>query len=185
MVGGLIQKNAVGAGEHHAREHAAHLLAAGEHLDGFEHVVAGEEHPAQEAPQIDVVLFLGEGAHPVHQGLVVVLKVFGVVLGEVAAGGGDAPLDGPLVGLQLAHQQLEHHSLGQLVLAHEGDLFFQGHFPHECLRPLLASIGDFLRTQRQGGQQSQQTAFSFHRIPYFFRILKTGFLMERAHRVYP
>ena len=56
VVGGLVKQQHVGPGEHHPGEHAPHLLAAGEHLDGLVNLVAGEEHPAQETPQIGLVV---------------------------------------------------------------------------------------------------------------------------------
>ena len=49
-------------------------------------------------------------------------KIGRVVLGEIAPGSGNAPLDRSLIWLQLAHQKLEHDRLGQLVLADKGDL---------------------------------------------------------------
>ena len=70
------------------REHTAHLFAAGEDLHRLEDVVAGEEHPAQEAPQVDIVLFSSEilAAASRMQGEIAAVKIRRVVLGKVAAG---------------------------------------------------------------------------------------------------
>ena len=122
MVGGLIQQNDIRTGEHHLAEHTADLLTAGEDIDGLEDIVVAEEHTAQEAAQVHIVLLGGVLAQPVHQLHLVALEVLGVVLGQVGADGGDAPLDGTLVGLQLAHQDLHQSGLGQLIFADKGDL---------------------------------------------------------------
>ena len=70
----MVQQQHVGAGEHHPGEHAPHLLAAGEHLDGLVNLVAGEEHPAQKASQIGLVGVGRPLAEPLHQ---VVVTYFG------------------------------------------------------------------------------------------------------------
>ena len=84
MVRRLIEQDHVRSREHHAREHAADLLTAGEHLNGFEHILAGEQHPPEEAAQIHVILLFGELAQPVDKRLVVAVEILAVVLGEVA-----------------------------------------------------------------------------------------------------
>ena len=58
VVGGLVQQEDVGPREHHPGQHTAHLLTAGEDLHRLVYLVPGEEHPAQEAPE---VLLLGIG----------------------------------------------------------------------------------------------------------------------------
>ena len=50
------------------------------------HLVAGEEHPAQEATEILLLGIRGELAQPLYQIVVAVLEIFGVVLGEVGEG---------------------------------------------------------------------------------------------------
>ena len=142
MVGGLIQQDHVGTTEHHLGQHAADLLAAGEDIDLLEHVVVAEEHTAQEAAQIDVVLLGGVLAQPVHQLHGVALEVGGVVLGQVGADGGDAPLDGTFIGLQLAHQDLHQSGLGLLVLTDEGNLVVLANGEVDLVQQLLAVNGD-------------------------------------------
>ena len=147
VVGGLVKQQHVGPGEHHPGEHAPHLLAAGEHLDGLVNLVAGEEHPAQETPQIGLVGVGRPLPQPLHQIVVAVLEELGVVLREVGEGGGLAPLDGALVGLQLAGEDLEQGGLGVLVVAHEGDLVPVAHDEAHLVQHLhsvdgLADVGD-------------------------------------------
>ncbi len=122
MVGRLIQKHHIGTGKHHFAEHTAYLLAAGQNIHGLEHVLVGEKHPTQEAPEIHVVLLGGVLPEPVHQLHGVAVKIGGVVLGQVAADGGHAPLDAALVRLDLTHENPEQSGLSQLVFTHKGDL---------------------------------------------------------------
>ena len=119
VVGGLVQHEDVGPGEHHPGQHAPHLLAAGQHLYRLVDLVPGEKHPAQEAPEVLLLGVGGELAQPLDQVVVVLLEVGGVVLGEVGEGGGLAPLDGALVGLQLPGQNLEQDGVGVLVVRSE------------------------------------------------------------------
>lgn len=51
MVGRLVEHEHIRTEEHHPGKHAAHLFAAGEHLDRFVDLVAGEQHLAEEAAQ--------------------------------------------------------------------------------------------------------------------------------------
>ena len=51
MVGRLVEHEHIRAEEHHPGKHAAHLFAAGEDLDRFVDLVAGEQHLAEEAAQ--------------------------------------------------------------------------------------------------------------------------------------
>ena len=141
VVGGLVQQQHVGPGQHHAGEHAPHLLTTGEHLHGLEDVVAGEEHPAQEAPEVALVLVLGELAHPVQNVQVTVVEEGGVVLGEVGEGGGLAPLHGALVGLPLAGENLKEGSVGVLVVAYKGDLVPVAHDEGHLVQHLHAVHG--------------------------------------------
>ena len=46
MVGGLVENEGIGAGEHHLGEHAAHPLAAGENRRLLQRLLAGKEHLA-------------------------------------------------------------------------------------------------------------------------------------------
>ena len=83
MVCRLIEHEEVCAREHHLAYHASDLFAAGEDLHGLVHIVAGEEHAAEEGAQIAFAFILGKLAHPVHEVIVAVFKVAVVILGEV------------------------------------------------------------------------------------------------------
>ena len=76
----------------------------------------------QEAPEVDIVLFLGILADPVDEGETAAVKIRRVVLGKVALATGDAPFDAAAVRLQFAHQDFKHRRLRQLVFADEGNL---------------------------------------------------------------
>ena len=141
MVGGLIQQQYVGSGEHHPGEHAANLFAAGEHLDLLIDILSGEQHPAKEASEIGLALILGELAHPVNHVEVTVLKECGVVLGEVGLGSADAPFNGALIGLQLAHENFEHGGLGNLIVAHKGNLVIFVHDKADLIQHFYAVNG--------------------------------------------
>ena len=142
VVCGLVQQHHVGAGEHHFAQHTPDLLTAGENIHMLEHVLVGEKHPAQEATEVYIVLLGGVLPEPVHQLLLVAVEVGGVVLGQVAADGGNAPLDAALVGLQLAHEDLEEGCLSQLVFAHKGDLVRAAHGEIHIVQELHTVHGD-------------------------------------------
>ena len=94
----LVEQDDVRSGEHHAREHTAHLFAAGEDVDGLEHIVAGEQHPAEEAAEVDIVLLGRVLADPVDEGFGMAVEILAVVLREIAGGDGLAPLTEPSSG---------------------------------------------------------------------------------------
>ena len=122
MVGGLIQQQGVGLGEHEAAEHAAHLFAAGEHLGGLVYVIAAEEHTAQEAAQVGFGGIEGELGQPLDQVALETFEEAGVILGEIALGDGHAPLEVALVGVHFAHQNAHQRGDAGLVITHESDL---------------------------------------------------------------
>ena len=142
VVGGLVQQQHICAGEHHLAEHTSYLFTAGEDVYMLEHILIGEQHPAQEAPQVHIVLLGGVLPQPVHQLHFVALEILGVVLGQVAADGGNAPLDGALLRLQLPHEDLEQRRLGQLVFAHEGDFVRAAHGEIDLVQQLHPVYGD-------------------------------------------
>ena len=49
VVGGRVEHEGIGVGQHHAGYHAAYLLAAGEHAGFLQDVFAAEEHLAEKA----------------------------------------------------------------------------------------------------------------------------------------
>ena len=118
----LVEQHHVRAREHHPREHAAHLLAAGEHVHGLKDFIAREQHPTQKAAQVYVVLFGRELANPVDERIRAAVKIRRIVLGQVAGRDGLTPFDAALVRLQLTHEDFEHCRLRQLIFAYEGDL---------------------------------------------------------------
>ena len=84
VVGGLVQNQHVGTVEHHPGEHAPHLLTAGEDLDRLVHIVAGEEHPAQEGTLEGLCTLLCRVprvmAQPLHQVQIAVVEEGGVIV---------------------------------------------------------------------------------------------------------
>lgn len=82
VVGWLVEYEDVGPVEHHPREHAAHLLATGEHLHRLVDIVAGEEHPAQKTTQIGLGDILGVLREPLQNREVTAVKIFRVVFGK-------------------------------------------------------------------------------------------------------
>ena len=54
----LIENEDIRAEEHHAREHASDLFAAGEDIDGLQNCVARKQHSAEEAADISLRLIL-------------------------------------------------------------------------------------------------------------------------------
>ena len=141
MVRGLVQHQDIGAVEHHPGEHAADLLAAGEHLHRLVDIVPGEEHPPQEGAQEGLGVVRAVLGEPLHEILAVVVKEGRVIQWEVTGGDGGAPLVAALVRLQLAHEDLEEGGLGQLVLPHEGDLIAFVHPEADVVQHLAAIHG--------------------------------------------
>ena len=100
MVGGLVQDQDIGAKEHHAGEHTADLFTAGEDLDWLVYIVPGEEHLAQEAPEIGFVGVGGILFQPFEDAVLTALEIGGVVGGEIGLGGGNAPFVAALIRFQ-------------------------------------------------------------------------------------
>ena len=147
VVGGLIQQEHVGPGQHHSGQHTPHLLSAGEYLDRLIHLISREEHPAQESPEVLLLGIVGVLAQPLHQVVLTALEVGRVVLGEIGEGGGLSPLHCPLVGLHLAGQDLKQGGVGVLIVTHKGDLVPVTHNEGDLVQHLhpvdgLGHIGD-------------------------------------------
>src|SRR5690606_37417556 len=81
VVGRLVEDEEVGGGEERAGEGEPALLAAGEHADGLEDVVAAEQERAEEAAQLGLGAVLRGVAERGEGGLVRVERV-GLVLRE-------------------------------------------------------------------------------------------------------
>ena len=122
MVGRLIHHQHVRAVQHHAREHTAYLLTAGQDVDRLVDIVARKQHLAEERAQGGLQrIGLGIRREPVQHGLLMTVEKFGIVLREVRLTGRDAPLERTLVRLQLAHQDLEQRGRRLLGLADKRD----------------------------------------------------------------
>ena len=119
MVRRLVEHQHICPGNHQLGEHAAHLLASGKHLHLLHAVLTGKEHPPQKSPHIGHIFFRGILGQPLHDGIVIV-KLRGVVLGEIGLGGGKPPLVAAGIRLHLPGQNLEKHGLGPLIRPHQG-----------------------------------------------------------------
>ena len=142
VVGRLVDHQHIRAEQHHTREHQAHLLAAGQHTHRLIHIVAREQHAAEEAAQRGFQrIGLRIRRDPVEHVLGVALKVFVVVLGEIALRGGHTPLEAALVRLDLAHQDLEQRGHSQFVVRDERDLVPAAHDEGHIVQHLFAVDG--------------------------------------------
>ena len=92
MIGGFVQNEDVGPAEHHARQHAAHPLAAGEDVGFLQGFFAGEEHSPQEAAQEGFAVVAGVLAQPFDKGEAGIEEA-SVFFGKVGVGDGHAPVD--------------------------------------------------------------------------------------------
>ena len=119
--GGFVEQETVRVAEHHAAEHAAHLLATGKDVCRFQGFFAGEEHAAEEPADESFVLFLAVLAQPIYEGKVRA-EVGVVVLGEVAVADGVAPLEHAFGSLGLFGNELEEGRLERVVFADERNL---------------------------------------------------------------
>ena len=91
MVRGRVEYDCICVPEHHAGYHAAHFLAAREHRGLFEHILAREQHSAQETFEINLARIVAELAQPVHK-VVVRVEERGVVKRQIGRGDGLAPV---------------------------------------------------------------------------------------------
>ena len=118
MVGRLVDDKHVRAEQHHARQHQANLLTAGQYANRLVNIVAGEQHSPQESPEEGLGLVCGGILpDPVQDGVVIVVEISGIVHREVRSRGRNAPLERTLVRLFLFHEDLEQHGDRLLALA--------------------------------------------------------------------
>ena len=117
----LVEDQAVRAADHHLGELAANLFTARKNIHVLHAVVAGEQHPAEEAADVGHVLHGGVAGQPLGD-REVGAEFFGVVLLEVSLGGREAPLVGAFVRLKLAREDLKERRLRELLAADERDL---------------------------------------------------------------
>ena len=121
VVCGRVEDERVGIAEHHARDHAAHLLAAGEDAHLLLELLAGEEHAAKEAFEEDLVRVLGELPEPLQE-VVVGVEIARIVERQVGRGDRLPPAEGACVRLLLAVDDLEKGRHGARVTTDEDDL---------------------------------------------------------------
>ena len=82
VIGGLVEQQEIGRHHQHAGQRVAVALAAGEHADGLEDVVFGEQEAAQDGAQLGVGGARGDLAQVVeHAGVGVELLI--LILREV------------------------------------------------------------------------------------------------------
>ena len=140
MVGGLVEHQAVRAGDHHLGKQASHLFSSGKDAHLLHAVLTREQHSSQEAAHIGDVLHRGVAHQPVRDGQIIV-ELLRVVLGEVSLGGGHTPFIGAFIRLHLAHEDLEEGGFRQLVSAHEGDLVVVSHDEGDVVQNLFSIDG--------------------------------------------
>ena len=103
MVGGLIEDEGIGAGEHYLGEHAAYPFATGENRGLFHCLLSGKKHFAQEPPDKTLILLgrckLAQPADKVNLLIIEIHIVFfreiGVVDGHPPSGSCLCPAQAP------------------------------------------------------------------------------------------
>ena len=142
VVGRLVDDEHVRAEQHHARQHQANLLTAGQYANRLVNIVAGEQHTAEEAAQRGFqCIRAGIRCDPVEHVFLVALEELVVVLREIALRGGNAPLEAALIRFHLAHKNLEQRSHCQLVIRYERNLVTAAHDERYVVEHLLAVDG--------------------------------------------
>ena len=121
MVGRLIQKQDVCAGDHHLGEQAAYALSSGENIQMLYTVLTGEKHTSKESADVSSVLDLGKLSQPVND-CQVRIKLFRAVLRKVCLRSCNAPFVSTLIRLHFTHQNFEEGCLCELVSADKCNL---------------------------------------------------------------
>ena len=120
VVGGGVEDEAIGILQLHAGNHATHLLASGEDIGLLQHLLATEEHTAEEALEVYFVAF-AKLAEPIDE-VEVGVEELGIVEGQVGGGDGHSPFETTGMGLTVAIDDLEEGGHGTRVAAEEDDL---------------------------------------------------------------
>ena len=110
MVSRLIEHQKIGSVKHHAGEHTTNLFTTGQNLDRLEYTVSREKHTAKESAQVCLGLILGILTHPIENAQITILKILGVIMGEVRGRDADTPAEGTCIRLNLFHQHTEEGS---------------------------------------------------------------------------
>ena len=121
VVGGRVEYHGVGVFEHHAGNHAAHLLTTREDRCLFEQLFAREEHATQESLDVELARVVGELGEPFDQ-VHVGIEEGAVVERQVGRGDGLSPLVGARIGFHVAVDDFEEGGHGTRVVRDEGHL---------------------------------------------------------------
>ena len=92
VVRGRVEDEAVGIGQHHARNHATHFLASREDAHLLQELFAREKHAAEEAFEEHLVRFRRELRKPFNQ-VIIRVEIGGIVELEVRRGDRLSPLE--------------------------------------------------------------------------------------------
>ena len=123
MVSRLIKNENIRTAEHHFAKHTSYTLAARKNIRHFERFVAGKQHSAEPRTNIGFKLLLTVLTKPVNKTEIYAVKILAVVRREIALRRCNAPLIASLVGLQLAHNNLEKRCLCNNVASYKSNLF--------------------------------------------------------------
>ena len=116
-----VQYQRVGLLDHHARDHAAHLLASGKHVHPLVDLVAAEKHLAQIAAQIEFARVVRELGYPVEDTELVVEKRR-IVQRQIGGRDRDAPLHHARVGLVVPRDDFHERRDGPRLAGQESHL---------------------------------------------------------------
>ncbi len=164
VVGRLVDDKHVRAEEHHARQHQANLLTAGQYANRLVNIVAGEQHTAEEPRSVDSSVSVREyGAIQSSMFSSCALEELVVVLREIALRGGNAPLEAALIRFHLAHKNLEQRSHCQLVIRDERNLVAAANDEGYVVEHLFAVDGlEIPRTSRMSLPASRSASNATH-----------------------
>ena len=141
MVRGLVQHQHVGALQGQATEDQAYRLPARQGAQALLAVVPAEEDETHVTPDESPILTGAEVPEPLLGGLVRVVELLVMVLGEVARMGLVAPLHRPGVGFQLPHDDLQQGRLSDAVRAEDGQTIAPVHREVDPVEHLVARGG--------------------------------------------
>ncbi len=144
MVGWVVQHHNVGVTKHHARNHAAHLLAPRKHARLFVDLLAREEHLAKVSAEESLAGICRELSKPIDQ-VVLVLEELVVFQRQVGCGDGYAPIEGArILGLNTVND-IKKSSHGKRVARQEYDLFVLFYGKANILKQHGSIIGNLVK----------------------------------------
>ena len=125
MIRWLIHQHHIVPTQHQLAVHHATLLAAGQDLDCFFHIITREQQaPQNRAYSLIVITFAGPFSHPISERLVG-RKFLGRILGHVTNIGILRPLDGTRIwrkSTQISTQATQQGRFASTVFTNDGDL---------------------------------------------------------------